>query len=226
METELPLPGRRADRPPAAVRGRPGRGQGVRQDRGDRQPDAARGPPDHRRRHGLHVPQGDGQARRQVAGRRRQAGGRASDPDAGGRSATCRCCFRPTTSSRQSPRRARRPRPSAWTTPRSATAWAWTSGRPRRTPMPTRFGTPRPSSGTARWACSRSTPSPRARWPWRRRWQACKGISIIGGGDSIAAMNKAGLAERISHISTGGGASLELLGGLTLPGVAVLPDAT
>jgi phosphoglycerate kinase len=50
------------------------------------------------------------------------------------------------------------------------------------------------------------------------------GISIIGGGDSIAAVNKAGLADRISHISTGGGASLELLGGLTLPGVAVLPD--
>jgi phosphoglycerate kinase len=50
------------------------------------------------------------------------------------------------------------------------------------------------------------------------------GISIIGGGDSIAAVNKAGLADRISHISTGGGASLELLGGLTLPGVAVLPE--
>ena len=139
--------------------------------------------------------------------------------------ATCRCCFRPTTSSRQSPRRARPPRPSAWTTPPSATAWAWTSGRPRRTPMPTRFGMPRPSSGTARWACSRSTPSPRARWPWRRRWQACQGISIIGGGDSIAAINKAGLAGHISHISTGGGASLELLGGLTLPGVAALPEA-
>jgi phosphoglycerate kinase len=53
---------------------------------------------------------------------------------------------------------------------------------------------------------------------------ACGGITIIGGGDSIAAINKAGLADRISHISTGGGASLELLGGLTLPGVAVLPD--
>jgi phosphoglycerate kinase len=51
-----------------------------------------------------------------------------------------------------------------------------------------------------------------------------RGISIIGGGDSIAAVNKAGLAGHVSHISTGGGASLELLGGLTLPGVAVLPD--
>ena len=52
-----------------------------------------------------------------------------------------------------------------------------------------------------------------------------QGISIIGGGDSIAAINKAGLAGHISHISTGGGASLELLGGLTLPGVAALPEA-
>jgi phosphoglycerate kinase len=52
----------------------------------------------------------------------------------------------------------------------------------------------------------------------------CAGVTIVGGGDSIAAINKAGLARHVSHISTGGGASLELLGGLTLPGVAVLPD--
>jgi len=52
------------------------------------------------------------------------------------------------------------------------------------------------------------------------------GTSIIGGGDSIAAVNKARLAEHISHISTGGGASLELLGGMTLPGVAALPEAS
>ncbi len=51
-----------------------------------------------------------------------------------------------------------------------------------------------------------------------------KGITIIGGGDSISAITKAGVADRISHISTGGGASLEFLGGRTLPGVAALPD--
>ena len=49
-------------------------------------------------------------------------------------------------------------------------------------------------------------------------------VSIIGGGDSVAAVHKAGIEDNVTHISTGGGASLEFLSGLKLPGVEALPE--
>ncbi len=120
----------------------------------------------------------------------------------------------------------RKPASSRGTVPSRRTGWGSTSARQRSSCSPQRSPEPAPSSGMGPWAYLRCRPLPSGTTGIAEALaENAAAITIVGGGDSVSALKQAGVADRIKHISTGGGASLEFLEGKRLPGVAALSDA-
>jgi len=92
-----------------------------------------------------------------------------------------------------------------------------------------RFGEPIADGGTVFWngpmGVFERPPFAAGTLGIARAVAASAAFTVVGGGDSVAAVEQAGVTTSIDHISTGGGAALELIEGRTLPGLAVIPDA-
>ena len=110
-------------------------------------------------------------------------------------------------------------------TRRSAIGWGSTSGRRRSRPIATSSPARRRSSGTARWACSRSTRSRKGTIEVAKAVADVKGTTIIGGGDSIAAVAKAGVADASRTSRPAAARRWSSSAARTLPGVAALSTA-